>query len=177
MQPSSISWIAGAVVLAAVALRTPVAGQTALSNQDTLAALLVEVRGLRVAMEQMASVGPRVQLAMGRLEVQEQRVNTMVRRADALREAVSTAQKRVNEMQDRVTNIQEELGNGTLDVKRRSEIEGVLPYAKQDLARATGDLQRLQTEELDAASQVANEQARWAQFNQLLESLERALAR
>lgn len=177
MQPSSISWIAAAVILAAVALRTPVAGQTALSNQDTLAALLVEVRGLRAAMEQMASVGPRVQLAMGRLEVQEQRVSTMVRRADALRDAVSTAQKRVNELQDRLTNIQEDLANGTLDVKRRSEIEGVLPYAKQDLARATADLQRLQTEELDAASQVANEQARWAQFNQLLESLERALAR
>ena len=33
---------------------------------DVLSALLIEVRGLREAMEQMASAGPRVQLALGR---------------------------------------------------------------------------------------------------------------
>src|SRR3954465_8684292 len=33
-------------------------------REDVLAALLIEVRGLRVAMEQMAAAGPRVQLAL-----------------------------------------------------------------------------------------------------------------
>ena len=47
--------------------------------------LLTEVRGLRQAMEQMAASGPRVQLALGRLQLQEQRVNTMIRRRDAAR--------------------------------------------------------------------------------------------
>ena len=70
MNRASISWIAGTALLAVCALRTPLAGQAAVtSNQDTLAALLVEVRGLRAAMEQMASAGPRVQLAFGRLQM------------------------------------------------------------------------------------------------------------
>ena len=36
-------------------------------QEEDLPALLVEVRGLRAAMEQMASAGPRVQLALGRV--------------------------------------------------------------------------------------------------------------
>jgi chromosome segregation ATPase len=45
------------------------------------------------------------------------------------------------------------------------------------LARATAEIQRLQTEEADAASQVASDQTRWAEINQRLEELDRALAR
>jgi hypothetical protein len=48
---------------------------------------------------------------------------------------------------------------------------------KQDLARATAEIQRLQTEESEAAAQVSSEQARWAEINQRLEELDRALAR
>ena len=55
---------------------------------DVLGALLTEVRGLRVAMEQMASAGPRVQLALGRQQLQEQRLNTILRRAENVRENV-----------------------------------------------------------------------------------------
>ena len=44
------------------------------AGSDTLAALMVEVRGLRAAMEQMASAGPRVQLGLGRVQLQEQRI-------------------------------------------------------------------------------------------------------
>jgi DNA helicase-2/ATP-dependent DNA helicase PcrA len=40
-----------------------------------------------------------------------------------------------------------------------------------------GEIQRLQTEEAAAASQVASEQARWAEINQRLEELDRALTR
>jgi chromosome segregation ATPase len=174
MKRASIPWIGGAVLLAVLALRTPVAGQT--TNQDTLTALLVEVRGLRAAMEQMAVAGPRVQLAFGRLQLQEQRVSAVVRRADALHDAVVTAQKRVSELQDRVADLQRALEN-IVDPKLRSDIESELPHTKGELGRAAADLQRLQTEELDAANQVANEQARWAEINQLLESLERTLAR
>jgi hypothetical protein len=175
MERSSISWIVGAAVFAVFALRTPVAGQTA--NQDTLAALLVEVRGLRAAMEQMASAGPRVQLAFGRLQLQEQRVNTMVRRADGIHDAVVAAQKRVSVLKDRVADMQRGLESNTVDPKLRSDIESELPHTKRELARAVADSQQLQTEEMDAANQLANEQARWAEINQRLEDLERALAK
>ena len=45
-------------------------------------ALLTEVRGLRVAMEQMTSAGARVQLALGRLQLQESRLNSGKRAPD-----------------------------------------------------------------------------------------------
>jgi peptidoglycan hydrolase CwlO-like protein len=48
---------------------------------------------------------------------------------------------------------------------------------KQQLARATAEIQRLQTEESEATAQVSSEQARWAEINQRLEELDRALAR
>jgi DNA repair ATPase RecN len=59
----------------------------------------------------------------------------------------------------------------------RSAIEGELPIVKQDLARATAEVQRLQQEESEAAAQVSAEQTRWAEINQRLEELDRALMR
>ena len=176
MKHTSMLWIAGASLLAIFTFRPSVAGQTASSHQDTLAALLVEVRGLRAAMEQMASVGPSIQLAMGRLQLQEQRINTLVRRADGLHDALVAAQKRAGELQDRMGNLQRAFEDST-DPVHRSAIEGELPILKQDRARATAEIQRLQSEESDAAAQVASEQVRWAEINQRLEDLDRALAR
>ena len=86
------------VVVLAVWRATPAAEQaSAGQSSDTLAALLVEVRGLRAAMEQMASAGPRVQLAMGRLQLQEQRVNTLVRQLEAIRNDLAAITARVHQ--------------------------------------------------------------------------------
>ncbi|HEU4891461.1 MAG TPA: hypothetical protein VFT47_07910 [Vicinamibacterales bacterium] len=160
-----------------IVLGTTTGGQTPEElNQDTLKTLLGEVRGLRSAIEQMASVGPSVQLAMGRLQLQEQRINTLVRRADVVRDALAAAHKRAGEMQDRIGNLQRALENSTEPV-HRSAIEGELPTFKQDLARVLAEIRRLQMEESEAAAQLSNEQARWAEMNQRLEELDRALAR
>jgi chromosome segregation ATPase len=175
MKHTSRLWIAGAALLAVFTFGPSVAGQIAPSHQDTIAALLVEVRGLRAAIVQMASVGPSIQLAMGRLQLQEQRINTLVRRADGVRDALVAAHKRAGELQDRMGNLQRALEGSTELV--RSSIESELPIIKQDLGRATAEVQRLQAEESDAASQVASEQARWAEINQRLEELDRALTR
>ena len=78
-----------------------------------LGALLVEVRGLRSAIEQMASVGPSIQLAMGRLQLQEQRINTLVRRGDVVRDALTAAHKRAAELRDRFGNLQRALEEST----------------------------------------------------------------
>ena len=64
-----------------------------------VAALLVEVKGLRAAMEQMASAGPRVQLFASRLQLQETRINNMVRRLDTVRDRMAEAQRDVARLQ------------------------------------------------------------------------------
>ncbi len=70
-------------------------GVPAAQGQDVLPALLVEVRGLRAAMEAMASSGPRVQLALGRLQLQEQRVNNLLRRLETARAASRPLSRRM----------------------------------------------------------------------------------
>jgi chromosome segregation ATPase len=169
-------WIVAASLVTFLAVRTPAAGQ-ATGGADTLSALLLEVHDLRVAMEQMASAGPRVQLAIGRLQLQEQRVNTMVRRADTLHESVASQQKELAEIQDRIGGSQRALEGNSLPLEERHAVELALEHEKTLRVRLAQELQRLQAEEADAASQVANEQARWVEINQRLEELERALIR
>src|SRR5262245_51683946 len=62
-----------AIFVAAVASGGALAGRTEQTAPapEVLTALLTEVRGLRAALEEMASSGPRVQLTLGRLQLQE----------------------------------------------------------------------------------------------------------
>jgi chromosome segregation ATPase len=171
------SWMIPAAVTVPILIGTTIGGQTPQQpNQDTLGALLVEVRGLRSAIEHMASVGPSIQLAMGRLQLQEQRINTLVRRADVVRDALVAAHKQAGELQDRVGSLQRELEQNP-EPQHRSNVEDALLDAKRKLTRASAEVQRLQTEESDAAAQVSNEQTHWAEINQRLEELDRALQR
>ena len=73
---------------------------------ETLAALLVEVRGLRAAMEHMAAAGPRVQLALGRLQLQEQRVNTLVRRLEEVRNNLTQGRKGLDALTERMAQFE-----------------------------------------------------------------------
>src|SRR5687768_11792003 len=56
---------------------------------DVLKELLVEVRGLRAAMERAATVGARIQLLVARVQMQEQRITELSRRAVTVREELS----------------------------------------------------------------------------------------
>lgn len=176
MKRASIWWIAGTAMLGVFALRTPLAGQAVSSNQDTLAALLVEVRGLRAAMEQMASAGPRVQLGLGRLQMQEQRVNTLVRRAQDLRRQIAETEGSISNARHNLEGFQAELERNA-NPDKRNDLEGAVSMMKHQIAQRTPELQRLQTEEADVSSQVLMEQSRWTEINQRLEDLERALSR
>src|SRR5262245_10383882 len=101
---------AAAVVLAAAGVRAQ-AAQSPAPGDPTIQALLVEVRALRVAMEQMASAGPRIQLFTARLQLQETRVNNMIRRLDgvrdqllSLREDLATADQSQKAMEERLAS-------------------------------------------------------------------------
>jgi len=164
------------VVILAVWRATAAAEQTSAGqSSDTLAALLVEVRGLRAAMEQMASAGPRVQLAMGRLQLQEQRINNLLRQAETIRGNLVDKQRHEREMTQGLTSMADEMPNAKPEV--RQAMEEQTQAFKRELTFLTPDILRLQAEEAAVAQQIAAEQGRWSDINRSLEELERALAR
>ena len=169
--------IAAIVALSATAARITAQSNRPTANEDVLGALLVEVRGLRAAMEQMASAGPRAQLALARLQLQEQRINTMLRRLDAVRDNLAAAQGEVTSKQSEVALREATLREESLTTQHREAIVAHLKSLKSEMARPLADVQRLTGEETTLASEITAEQARWADFNQRLEELERALGR
>ena len=174
---------AGALAVFGVLLAgwTVLRAQTAAPAQsDIMPALLEEVRGLRTALEQMSSAGPRVQLALGRLQLQEQRLNNALRRLDEARTRLAEVQRQQADMQQQVASLDRSLKEGnrgapTADAPPREEIEHILDVRRRELAQISTEVQRLTAEESTSATEVTNEQARWIEFNQRLEDLERAL--
>ena len=171
-----------AALLAAVVL---MAGWTVVRAQapgtpgapDIMPALLEEVRGLRAALEQMSSAGARVQLALGRLQLQEQRVNTAVKRVDEARTRLLQVQQQQADRQQQITSLDGILKAPNADGPPVEEIEQVLTMRRRELDQINTELQRLTAEESNYATEATNEQARWTELNQRLEDLERARAR
>ena len=109
---------------AGAALQGRLSAQGSFQGQDVLPALLIEVRGLRAAMEQMASSGPRVQLALGRLQLQEQRVNNLLRRLETARAGLVTAQREDENTRQRFAAIEEAIKSAALPERERAQIRG-----------------------------------------------------
>jgi chromosome segregation ATPase len=170
--------LAAAVGVVAIALL--LAGVVASGNQTTestiLPALLAEVRGLRAAMEQMASAGPRVQLALGRLQLQEQRMSMLLMKQDATRGSLASMQQQLAQHQGRLADLEGNDRNHP-DANVRREVEQMIIMAKREIATTTLEVQRLTAEESSISADVASEQARWSELNQRLEELERTLGK
>jgi chromosome segregation ATPase len=169
----------GAASWAGVPAQAQGARQDAASRPEdaVLPALLVEVRGLRAAMEEMASAGPRVQLALGRVQLQEQRVNLQLRRIEDIRGKAAGAQQTYDRLRDGLRGIEEALKNPRPGGPPVEELQANERDLRHELARASSELQRLSADEIAAAGELANEQARWSDLNQRMDALENSLVR
>ena len=151
----------------------PVRAQQPAAGNDVLPALLTEVRGLRAAMEQMASANAQAQLLVGRLQLQEGRIASMIRRLDTVRDSLATARTGYLQLAGSVRMLEHGDDSG-VDAKERNGVVGGL---KSQAAAAKANVDRLAAEELQLTSDIATEQARWVDINQRLDQLERTLAR
>ncbi len=163
---------------AGLSVRARAAAQaTRATEQDVLPALLFEVRGLRAAMEQMASAGPKVQLALGRLQLQEQRVNNLLRRMESVQNELATALQESDKAKHELTGMVTALKAGQLPPEQQQHGERIVEEFQAQAGRALAKVQRLQVEESGLTQELATEQGRWTNINQRLEELERALTR
>ena len=181
MKRHSGGWFAAAAVLAAA---VNVSGQSSAPprQDDVLAALLVEVRGLRAAMEQMASAGPRVQLFASRLQLQEGRMNAMARRLDTVRDSLAAAQRDLARLQDEERRMdavltEQKASASPADREEARQVELMLPQLRRQTAIAKATADRYAAEETQLLADLTTEQGRWIEINGRLDELERALAK
>jgi chromosome segregation ATPase len=173
---SRIIMLAAAAACGGLTTAIAAQGQRQQQNDDVLGQLLTEVRGLRAAMEEMASAGPRVQLLLGRVQLQEQRIGEQVRRLDGVRANLASAQREVDSLAQhgkQIEGVQRESTNPEV----RADIDRQLIGLKAELVRRQADVQRLTNEESVITQDIAAEQNRWTDFNARLEELERALSK
>src|SRR4029450_12397001 len=99
MTPTHRSTVFGAILVLVAAGSWMAQGKAqSARNEDVLPALLTEVKGLRAAMEQMASGSTQAQLLVGRLQLQEGRVTSMIRRLDTVRDNLAGARTQYDQI-------------------------------------------------------------------------------
>ena len=139
---------------------------------DALGELLKEVRGLRLAMERAATVGARIQLLVGRLQIQEQRIAELARRSAAVRDEMSRLDIENSQATVSVKSLE---GAAARSPDMQKEIEGQLESLQAQMAATDKRRQELATEDAQLAQQMSAEQGRSADVNNQLDQLERSL--
>jgi len=137
-------------------------------------AIVQELRALREAVEQVLATNVRVQLLMGRLQLQEARIQALVRQSAEIDSQIAgmAAERTALEQQRRMMD---SVPNSTADPEERE-------FAKQHFAALTERLKQIDTrqasllaDQANVQQMVATEQGRWGDFNNRLEELERLL--
>lgn len=141
---------------------------------DMLPAVLVEMKGLRAAMEQMASSGLQAQILAGRLQVQEHRVTSMIVRLDTVHDNLDTARREVDQTEESLHAFEK---SDMSDVISQAEKETELSSMKAHLASAKARVDKLSVEDMQLSEDIAAEQQRWVAINQRLDEIERSLGR
>jgi len=172
--------VTGAGWMGRVAAQPPAVPQPV--PRDVLPELLTEVRGLRAAMEQMASAGPRVQLFASRLQLQENRINNLIRRLDTVRDRIDEAQREMTRLQAEEKQLEAAIAEHKASNKPEDQEEGnmatlLIGGVRSKIASAKAIVDRHTAEEAQLASDLTAEQGRWIDINRRLDELEQALSR
>jgi uncharacterized coiled-coil protein SlyX len=163
-------------LVARVAAQAP-AGSAAKPTEAAPDALLQEVRALRDDIQRYAGATIRVQLLLARLQLQEQRINSMGAQVAEVRNQIAGNARQQAEMADKVKRYTSLLDNPAAGFppEQQKDIQNSIPVWRVDLQRFQAEGQRLAAQEADLSSQISTEQARWMDFNTRLDELEKSL--
>ena len=163
----------GVALMVAWSISVRGAVQTA-APPDTMTALLSEVHALRLAMERSATVAPRVQLTVARLNIEEQRIAQLSAQLDQARRQLTEAAARSRTLSDNLADNERTALVRTDETERRQ-----LAYEQREIKRAMAAHavieQQLRARESDASQLLAAEQSRWIDLNARLDELDRLL--
>jgi len=161
-------WLVGGIL----ALAVPAFAQTAAG--DTIAALLVEVRQLRIAMERAATTTPQVQLLGARLSVQNERLARVERDHDNAKRELDDLSAALAQTAVQADTLDNRVATETNPERQRQMVQEQAD-AKSQIAELTAREQRLRARESELAGARAAEQQLWAELNRRLDEVERAI--
>jgi transketolase len=163
------------LVLGLTAFDKPARAQQPSTSSDVMTALLQEVHGLRMAMEQSAAITPRVQLTLARLNIEEQRIAQLGAQLDRARQDLTNQSLELRRMSDDLPDAERRLQT-TADDRLRRELEVGVADLKRRLKLQTAAEEAARARENDAMQALTTEQNRWIELNARLDELERLLA-
>jgi hypothetical protein len=165
------------IVVAAVGVAAAPSSQggSSKSDQSSPDELLSEVRGLRADLQQMATISVRAQLLVGRLQLQEQRINVLAAQVNDVRRLIDIKQSGQVPLTLELKRSEEASRSGSVGSEEQKHLEDVVPRLKAQLGQMQKEEQQLHLQETELSNQLATEQGRWIDFNSRLDELERQL--
>ena len=159
---SRTAFLIASIIIACVCADARVDTQT--QSQDVTAALLTEVRALRTTIALAVAAGASGQLALGRLQLQEQRVNALMTRLDTTRDKLGESQREALQRRESCKSIETALTSPATShsfhgdyTPSREDLEQMLTTCRGEMAAAVSETQRLSAEEVVLAADLLTE--------------------
>ena len=141
---------------------------------STIQALLAEVRLLRLTLEKSTLVVPRINLALQRVQTQQDSVQRAAQQLDGLRERLAAAAGHQAENASRLKALESELGREQ-DPVRRANLENELKHLKMLNDQLQQEELQLRAREVELAGRSRSEQAKLDELTEKLGALEHML--
>jgi hypothetical protein len=162
-------------IVGALLIATPAFGQTSSTDSQTLQALLAEVRQLRQDLQTATVAAQRVQIALYRLQRQEE---VVARATQSFTDARSRLAIVVSNRKNTAIHIQqvEAIEKSSQNPEERTRYDEVeLPALKSQLETLGSEEQQAQARETEAEEQLRTEQAKLDAVHDLLDRLDKSL--
>jgi hypothetical protein len=150
----------------------PVFAQKSENDPAVLQSLLTEVQQLRLAIERSTLLGTRTQLALSRLQIQEQTATRLAAQLNDVRHQANNALAERTRMSERLRDLETRSGHDANQEQMDS-----MKHAKYEIERMTAEEQEYRTRESElsgqfqaAQNQVAETRARISEMEQSLDA-------
>ena len=145
------------------------------SPDPLLQALLSEVHQLRVAIERSNTIGPRIQLTVERIKIQQSAVNRIADQLELVRRDLESRQGAVSRTAEDIRSGETMLTQASDPVMQR-QLEAQIRELKSTLQMHQTQIEALRTHEADLSGRLHSEQSTLDGLNDKLDQMERSLS-
>jgi chromosome segregation ATPase len=145
------------------------------SDSSVIQALLSEVHQLRLALERSNTIGPRIQLAVERVKLQQPAVTRLSEQLESVRRDLERAQPDEARFVGQIKAMETELSQ-TVDPAARNRMESTVKEMQIALEQGQKVVAALRSREAELSARLQTEQATLDGLNDRLSQIERALS-